>query len=78
MDEYYEKKDLADFVNIGEYAPESGKRYFDYYGEVMKGVNSQNGKNLLLRWPLQQPRNVPIALMPIRISAFPWAYPRMR
>ena len=37
MDEYYEKKDLADFGNIGEYAPELGQKYFDYYGEAMKG-----------------------------------------
>jgi alkylhydroperoxidase/carboxymuconolactone decarboxylase family protein len=29
---YYEKKDLADFPNIGEYAPELGKKYFEYYG----------------------------------------------
>jgi alkylhydroperoxidase/carboxymuconolactone decarboxylase family protein len=37
MGEYYEKKDLEDFGNIGEYAPELGEKYFDYYGEVMKG-----------------------------------------
>mgnify|MGYP000300512151 CR=1 FL=1 len=29
---YYEKKDLADFSNIGEYAPEQGAKFFDYYG----------------------------------------------
>ncbi len=37
MGDYYEKKDLDDFENIGEYAPELGSRYFDYYGEAMKG-----------------------------------------
>jgi alkylhydroperoxidase/carboxymuconolactone decarboxylase family protein len=36
MDGYYEQKDLADFANIGEYAPELGEKYFDYYGEAMK------------------------------------------
>ena len=36
MNEYYEKKDLADFANIGEYAPNLGGKYFDYYGETMK------------------------------------------
>jgi len=36
MSEYYEKKDLADFANIGEYAPDLGKKYFDYYGETMR------------------------------------------
>ncbi len=37
MADYYERKDLEDFANIGEYAPELGKRYFDYYGDAMKG-----------------------------------------
>lgn len=36
MGDYYEKKDLADFANIGEYAPELGEKYFAYYGEAMK------------------------------------------
>jgi alkylhydroperoxidase/carboxymuconolactone decarboxylase family protein len=48
MGEYYEKKDLDDFVNIGEYAPELGKRFFDYYGEVMKaGSLSEREKALI-------------------------------
>lgn len=36
MSEYYETKDLADFPNIGEYAPDLGDRYFQYYGDTMK------------------------------------------
>jgi len=36
MSEYYEKKDLSDFANIGEYPPELKKKYFDYYSEAMK------------------------------------------
>lgn len=28
---YYEQRDLEDFVNIGEYAPEAGEKFFDYY-----------------------------------------------
>jgi alkylhydroperoxidase/carboxymuconolactone decarboxylase family protein len=36
MGEYYEKKDLEDFENIGEYAPVLGEKYFAYYGDVMK------------------------------------------
>ena len=31
MGNYYEQKDLADFPNIGEYAPEQGSKFFDYY-----------------------------------------------
>ncbi len=48
MGDYYEKKDLDDFANIGEYAPELGKRYFDYYGETMKdGVLPAREKALI-------------------------------
>ncbi len=36
MSDYYEKQDLVDFANIGEYAPGLGKKYFDYYDEAMK------------------------------------------
>jgi alkylhydroperoxidase/carboxymuconolactone decarboxylase family protein len=36
MSEYYETKDLQDFPNIGEYAPDLGDRYFQYYGDAMK------------------------------------------
>lgn len=31
---YYAKKDLADFPNIGEFAPDEGKAFFDYYGKA--------------------------------------------
>jgi alkylhydroperoxidase/carboxymuconolactone decarboxylase family protein len=36
MSEYYARQDLGDFANIGEYAPDLGKKYFDYYGEAMQ------------------------------------------
>jgi len=48
MSNYYEQKDLADFANIGEYAPTLGKKYFDYYGEAMKdGALSAREKALI-------------------------------
>jgi alkylhydroperoxidase/carboxymuconolactone decarboxylase family protein len=48
MGDYYEKKDLEDFENIGEYAPDLGKKYFDYYGEAMKaGRLSEREKALI-------------------------------
>ncbi len=28
---YYEKSDLEDFPNIGEFAPEAGEKFFEYY-----------------------------------------------
>ena len=48
MGEYYEKEDLEDFTNIGEYAPELGVKYFDYYGAAMKGgALSEREKGLI-------------------------------
>jgi len=48
MSDYYEKRDLGDFANIGEYAPDLGKKYFDYYGEAMKaGALSEREKTLI-------------------------------
>jgi alkylhydroperoxidase/carboxymuconolactone decarboxylase family protein len=48
MADYYEQKDLADFANIGEYAPELGQKYFDYYGEALKaGALSAREKALI-------------------------------
>jgi alkylhydroperoxidase/carboxymuconolactone decarboxylase family protein len=48
MGEYYEKNDLEDFGNIGEFAPDLGEKYFDYYGAAMKGgVLSEREKALI-------------------------------
>jgi len=48
MEEYYEKKDLEDFENIGEYAPILGQKYFDYYSDVMEvGKLSEREKSLI-------------------------------
>ena len=48
MGDYYEQKDLADFANIGEYSPELGQKYFDYYGEAMKpGTLTEREKSLI-------------------------------
>jgi len=33
---YYNPEHLAQFSNIGEYAPELAKKFFDYYGAVFK------------------------------------------
>ena len=36
-DSYYEKKDLDDFANIGEWSEESGKKFFEYYEQATSG-----------------------------------------
>jgi alkylhydroperoxidase/carboxymuconolactone decarboxylase family protein len=47
-DPYFEKKDLADFVNIGDYASEQGKTFFDYYGAATgAGALSEREKSLI-------------------------------
>lgn len=39
---------MEDFENVGEYAPELGKKYFDYYGQAMKeGTLSEREKALI-------------------------------
>ncbi len=48
MSDYYEKKDLADFPNIGESSPSLGEKYFTYYGEATKaGKLSAREKSLI-------------------------------
>lgn len=48
MGDYYEKRDLADFVNIGEYAPEEGNAFFEYYSKATaEGRLSEREKSLI-------------------------------
>jgi len=48
MSEYYEKKDLADFGNIGEFAPEQAKKFFEYYESATSaGKLSEREKALI-------------------------------
>ena len=45
---YYETKDLEDFPNITEYAPEQGKKFFEYYAEATgPGVLTEREKALI-------------------------------
>jgi alkylhydroperoxidase/carboxymuconolactone decarboxylase family protein len=47
-DSYFEKKDLADFPNIAEFAPEQGKKFFEYYGtSTAAGTLSEREKSLI-------------------------------
>ena len=36
MDKYYDPADLAKFHEIGEHAPELGKKFFEWYGAVFE------------------------------------------
>jgi alkylhydroperoxidase/carboxymuconolactone decarboxylase family protein len=45
---YYEPKDLQDFPNIGEHAPEQGKAFFDYYNKATSaGALTEREKSLI-------------------------------
>jgi len=46
--QYYESADLADFSNIGEFAGNQGKAFFDYYGEATHaGKLTEREKSLI-------------------------------
>jgi len=45
---YYDPKDLADFPNIGEFAPEEAKKFFDYYAQATgPGKLTEREKSLI-------------------------------
>ena len=45
---YYEPKDLEDFPNITEYAPEQGSAFFEYYQKATgEGVLTEREKALI-------------------------------
>jgi alkylhydroperoxidase/carboxymuconolactone decarboxylase family protein len=45
---YYEPKDLADFPNIAEFAPEQGAAFFDYYTKsTSAGSLTEREKSLI-------------------------------
>jgi len=45
---YYDAEDLGKFADIADHAPEMGKKFFDWYGEVFAdGALSTREKNLI-------------------------------
>lgn len=45
---YYEPRDLQDFPNIGEVAPEQGKKFFEYYAAATSaGRLTEREKSLI-------------------------------
>jgi hypothetical protein len=48
--QYYEPKDLEDFSNIGEFAPDQGKKFFDYYASATSaGKLTEREKSLIAK-----------------------------
>jgi alkylhydroperoxidase/carboxymuconolactone decarboxylase family protein len=45
---YYECRDLEDFANIGEHAPEAGRKFFEYYAAATSaGKLTEREKSLI-------------------------------
>lgn len=45
---YYECRDLEDFANIGEHAPEEGRKFFEYYATATgAGKLTEREKSLI-------------------------------
>jgi len=59
---YYEKKDLADFPNIGEYAPEEAKKFFDYYGKATIGGKLDERTKSLIALTVAATQNCPYCI----------------
>jgi alkylhydroperoxidase/carboxymuconolactone decarboxylase family protein len=62
MGEYYEKKDLEDFGNIGEFAPDLGEKYFSYYGEAMKAGRLKEREKTLIAFAVAMTQKCPYCI----------------
>jgi alkylhydroperoxidase/carboxymuconolactone decarboxylase family protein len=62
MAEYYEKKDLADFSNIGEYAPKAGKAFFEFYDIALGGGTLTVREKALIALTVATTQNCPYCI----------------
>ncbi|MDT8286648.1 MAG: arsenosugar biosynthesis-associated peroxidase-like protein [Elusimicrobiales bacterium] len=61
-DNYYEKKDLADFPNIAEYSPEQGKKFFEYYGAATGAGKLTEREKALIALTVAMTQNCPYCI----------------
>jgi len=59
---YYEPKDLQDFANIGEYAPEQGKTFFDYYNQATSAGTLTEREKALIALTVSTVRHCPYCI----------------
>jgi alkylhydroperoxidase/carboxymuconolactone decarboxylase family protein len=62
MGDYYEKKDLADFPNIGEFSEELGSLFFDYYGKATGGGHLSEREKALIALAIATTQNCPYCI----------------
>ncbi len=61
-DAYYEPKDLADFPNIGEFAPEEAKAFFEYYGKATSAGKLTEREKALIALAVATVRHCPYCI----------------
>lgn len=61
-DVYYEPSDLDDFPNIGEYAPEPGARFFDYYAAATGAGRLSEREKALIALAVATVRHCPYCI----------------
>lgn len=71
---YYEQRDLEDFPNIGEYAPEPGAKFSEYYTTATSAGKLTEREKALIALAVALSDTAPIALTPIRTNASHWVW----
>ena len=59
---YYRTEDLQDFPNIGEFAPETGKKFFEYYGTATSGGALTEREKALIALTVATTQNCPYCI----------------
>ncbi len=59
---YYEQSDLEDFPNIGEYAPEAGEKFFEYYNTAISATKLSEREKALIALAVATVRHCPYCI----------------
>jgi alkylhydroperoxidase/carboxymuconolactone decarboxylase family protein len=59
---YYEQRDLEDFPNIGEYAPEPGTKFFEYYNTATSAGKLTEREKTLIALAVATVRHCPYCI----------------
>ncbi len=59
---YYEQSDLEDFQNIGEYAPEAGRKFFEYYNVATSAGKLTEREKALIALTVATVRHCPYCI----------------
>ncbi len=59
---YYEQSDLEDFQNIGEYAPEAGRKFFEYYNAATSAGKLTEREKALIALTVATVRHCPYCI----------------